>query len=94
VDQGAHPLLEFVAQHAVGHVDDELLVEARQLLLNRQVLPKFSTASPPLQYLLDGEGLILRNVEVIDTHTLDVLLAAADEVLEKATGGLVWKSGT
>ena len=87
-------MLEFVAQHAVGHVDDELLVEALQLLLYGHVHLEIVVAPPGVQDLLDGEGLVLRYIQVLDRVALHVLLGAADEVLEKTTGGSVKRRST
>jgi hypothetical protein len=49
---------------------------------------------PGVQDLLDGEGLVLRDIQVLDRVALHILLGAADEVLEKATGGSVKRRST
>ena len=80
----ADPGLEFRADDAVGQIDDELLVELLDLLGNRHVFHELLVVADLREDLLDGEALVLRDVDVLDVLALDEFLGAGDEVLEKA----------
>ena len=84
VDLGRHPLLEVPAGEGGQDVHDPLLGEAGPLLLIiREVSLQVRVAVDVGVDLLQPEALILGHVAVGHLVLLDVLLEAADDVLQK-----------
>ena len=89
LDLVVDPVAEAVPEQGVGDVHDPLLRELEQLLVDRHMPLEFLIVAAARHDVLQRQAFILGKVQVVDLRSLDVLLDAADEVLEKAKMGLV-----
>ena len=87
----ADPFFELLAHDYSANVDNPLLWHFLQVWLIRQVHLDPRLVANERQDLLDGEVLVLRHVQRLNSVVLDVCFLARDDVLQEVNGHIVCK---
>ena len=84
------PLPECVAEDCGANVHDPLLWDLGQVHFVRQIVGDAALEVDELQNLLDGQVLVLRNVQRLDIGVENVALLPAEQVLEEVHCDVVY----
>jgi len=85
------PVLELLAGHCSHNVDDPLLWRLGQVNWVGQVLDYVRVVLNLFHDLLDGQALVLGDMEVLDLVVLNVALLLVEHVLQEVNGDVVWR---
>jgi len=83
------PVPESVAQHSRADVHQPLLGDLREVRLVGEVGCDIALRGGELEHLLDGQILVLWDVQRLHLAVLDVCLLAAHQVLQEVDRGVV-----
>lgn len=84
LDLGSHPISEWLTDHGGAHIDEPLLRSSRDVGIVRQVVLDVGLLASECSDVLDGQVLILRNVDALDLAVLEPLFLHRYDVLELA----------
>ena len=89
LDLLSNPSPEGITEDSSADVHNPLLGDLREVWLVREVVGQVALAAHILEDLLQGEILVLRDVERLHLAVQDVALLASQEVLQVVDGSVV-----